>query len=51
MENQFKKRRGHRQAAKSLLNGGGFFNGHSARGSTFHCVAVWHLKQARNHKR
>jgi len=42
-----KRRRQHRAAARRLLTGGGFFNGFSARGSTFHMVAVWHLEQAR----
>lgn len=42
-----KKRRMHRNAAKNLLSNGGLFNGFSAPGSTFWCVAQWHLKQAR----
>lgn len=43
-----KKRRGHRKSAKNLLSNGGIFNGYSARGSSFWCVAQWHLKKARN---
>lgn len=43
-----KLRRGHRKSAKNLLKNGGFFNNFSARGSTFWCVAMWHLKKARN---
>jgi hypothetical protein len=42
-----KRRRAHRRAAKNLLSQGGFFNGYSARGSTFRQVALWHLEQAR----
>lgn len=42
-----KRRRQHRQNAKHLLNEGGFFNGYSARGSTFGEAARWHLAQAR----
>jgi hypothetical protein len=42
-----KRRRQHRLAAKNLLTNGGVFNGASARGSTFHGVALWHLDQAR----
>ncbi len=42
-----KRRRQHRKAARQLLTGGGIFNGLSARGSTFHAVAMWHLEQAR----
>lgn len=42
-----KRRNQHRTAAKSLLGSGGFFNGFSARGSTMHSVAGWHLAQAR----
>jgi len=42
-----KRRRQHRLAAKQLLTSGGIFNNFSARGSTFHCVAMWHLEQAR----
>ncbi len=42
-----KRRNQHRTAAKRLLKGGGFFNGYSARGSTFWYVAQWHLSQAR----
>lgn len=47
MKDKRKSRRGHRQAAKSLLGNGGFFNSYSAPGSTFWLVAMWHLKQAR----
>ncbi|WBU87711.1 hypothetical protein [Escherichia phage EP_H11] len=43
-----KKRRGHRQAAKSLLRNGGLFNNYSSPGTTFWWVAQWHLKKARN---
>lgn len=42
-----KRRRQHRTAARNLLKSGGFFNGFSARGSTFYAVAMWHLNQAR----
>lgn len=42
-----KRRRQHRRAAKRLLTGGGTFNGFSARGSSFHEVAMWHMAQAR----
>lgn len=42
-----KQRRQHRQAANDLLRNGGAFNGFSARGSTFHSVATWHLEQAK----
>lgn len=42
-----KKRRAHRKAAKNLLKNGGLFNGFSAPGSTFFCIAQWHLKQSR----
>lgn len=42
-----RRRRQHRLAARDLLRGGGFFNGFSARGSTMHSVALWHLFQAR----
>lgn len=42
-----RRRNQHRRAAKQLLKSGGFFNGLSARGSTFHAVAMWHLAQAR----
>lgn len=42
-----KRRRQHRQAAKNLLNNGGFFNGYSSLGSTFWQVAQWHKAQAR----
>lgn len=42
-----KRRRHHRIAARELLAGGGFFNSYSARGTTFHHVAMWHLFQAR----
>lgn len=44
---KFRKRRGHRQAARHLLTNGGFFNNYSAPGSTFWYVAKWHLMQAR----
>lgn len=47
-EDKRKKRRLHRNAAKSLLSNGGLFNNFSAPGSTFYAVAMWHLKQARN---
>lgn len=50
-EDKRKVRRGHRRSADNLLNGGGLFNSFSARGSTFHYVAMWHLKRARNFKR
>lgn len=43
-----KKRRGHRRSAKRLLSNGGVFNNYSAPGSSFWCVAQWHLKRARN---
>lgn len=42
-----KRRRQHRKAARMLINGGGFFNGFSAPGSTFWQVAQWHKAQAR----
>lgn len=42
-----KRKRQHRIAARALLRDGGFFNGHSAPGSTSHTVAQWHLAQAR----
>lgn len=42
-----KRKRQHRIAARALLRDGGFFNGCSAPGSTFHTVAQWHLAQAR----
>lgn len=42
-----KRRRQHREAAKKLLSGGGFFTGFKEPGSTFHTVAMWHLKNAR----
>ena len=42
-----KRKNQHRTVALKLLRGGGFFNGYSARGSTFHIVALWHLNQAR----
>lgn len=48
VEDKRKKRRSHRKAAKKLLNSGGFFNNFSAIGSTFWCVAQWHIKQSRN---
>lgn len=41
------RKRQHRRAAKRLLKSGGFFNGNSMRGTTFHAVAMWHLAQAR----
>ncbi|WP_432263016.1 hypothetical protein [Cupriavidus sp. TMH.W2] len=43
-----KRRRHHRLAARALLAGGGFLNAYSARGSTLHGVAMWHLWQARH---
>lgn len=42
-----KRRRQHRHAAKHLLSNGGLFNGFSAPGSTFWCVAQWHKAQIR----
>ena len=42
-----KRRRQHRLAAKNLLRNGGFFNYHSARGTTFYEVVMWHLFQSR----
>jgi hypothetical protein len=42
-----KRRNQHRTMAKSLISSGGFFNGLSAKGSTFGSVAWWHLQQAR----
>lgn len=51
MKDKRKVRRMHRQAADNLLSSGGFFNSFSARGSTFHFVAMWHLNRARNFKR
>lgn len=42
-----KRKRQHRKAARALLRSGGFFNGLSAPGSSFHAVAQWHLAQAR----
>lgn len=42
-----KRRNQHRTAARKLLNSGGFFNGFSTRGSTFHSIAAWHLANAR----
>lgn len=42
-----KRRNEHRTAARKLLKSGGFFNGYSARGSTFGEVAAWHLSQAK----
>lgn len=41
------RKRQHRNAAKDLLSSGGFMNGFSAPGSSFHSVAMWHLRQAR----
>lgn len=46
--NYRKQRREHRISARSLLKGGGLFNGFSSKGSTFHAVAMWHLNKARN---
>lgn len=43
-----KQRRYHRHAARNLLNNGGVFNHCSARGTSFHSVASWHLGMARN---
>jgi hypothetical protein len=45
--NARQRKRQHRRAAKGLLKSGGFFNGNSMRGTTFHAVAMWHLAQAR----
>lgn len=42
-----KRKRQHRQQARQLLTSGGFFNGNSMRGTSFHEVAMWHLAQAR----
>jgi len=42
-----KRIRAHRKAAKYLLGNGGFFNGNSAPGSTFHAIALWHRQQIR----
>lgn len=42
-----KRRNEHRAAAKKLSKSGGFFNGFSARGSTFGQVIAWHLSQAK----
>lgn len=42
-----KRRNQHRNAAKNLLSEGGFFNGFSARGSTFGQISIWHLYNAR----
>lgn len=42
-----RRKRAHRLMARHLLKSGGFFNGFSARGSSMHEVAVWHLGQAR----
>ncbi len=42
-----KRRRQHRIQARKLLREGGFFNGFSARGTTFGDIAHWHLAQAR----
>lgn len=42
-----KRRRQHRRAALWLIRNGGYFNGMSARSSTYGGVARWHLAQAR----
>jgi len=43
-----KIRKNHRKSAKHLLQNGGFFNSHCAKGSTFWYIAQWHLRKARN---
>ena len=42
-----KRRRMHRNNARQLLTQGGAFHSFSARGTTFHTVAMWHLTQAK----
>lgn len=46
-EDKRKRRREHRQNARTLIKGGTLFNHHAPRGSTPNAVAQWHLFQAR----